>query len=154
MRQSGGGCDQNSDVVSLVRGHAFLGSAEQWVLEVACTVFRYLVDCAVDRIVGHCKLLLATRQLKDGQCRYFCLVRGFSASKYLQRCLIAQLGTKSQHKLVVIVPKRPSSEWLLHRPRHKHDADGDDEARHLLPNGGLEASPFPFDFYFLHFLIF
>ena len=35
------------------------------------------------------------------------------------------------------------SERLLHRPRHyqddKQDADGEDEARYLLPIGGLEA---------------
>ena len=107
-QQSSGGqaqqAQQHADLASLVSARDFLGSVGQWALvedklEVAYAVWRHLFDGVIDRIVDHCKRLLAAPPLKDGQCRYICLVGGFSASKYLQRRGIAELGTASPHKL-------------------------------------------------------
>ena len=67
-----------------------------------------MFDDVIDRIIDHCRNLLESAPLRDGQCRYLCLVGGFSASKYLQKRMSFELGPKSKHKLIVIRPKRPS----------------------------------------------
>jgi len=112
-QQSSPKADSYEDLAALVAAKDFLGSTGQWALvedklEVAYAVWQHLFDRVIDRVVDHCAALLETPPLKNGQCKYVCLVGGFSASKYLQKRVFAELGAKSKHKLVVIVPNRPS----------------------------------------------
>jgi len=104
---------QYKTIEEFVQSRDFLGCAGKWVLneatlELDYAVWTHMFDDVIDRIIDHCRRLLESPPLKDGQCHYLCLVGGFSASKYLQKRMIYELGPKSKHRLIVIRPKRPS----------------------------------------------
>merc|ERR1711971_1507245 len=85
----------HEDLASMVADKDFLGSHGQWALvedklEVAYAVWQHLFDRVIDRVIDHCTALLDTAPLRNGQCQYVCLVGGFSASKYLQKRVIAE----------------------------------------------------------------
>ena len=91
----------------------FLGSVGKWVLnddtlELDYSIWTNIFDEVIDQIIDHCKNLLKMEVLSNRQCKYICLVGGFSSSKYLQSRIVFELGTKSDYRLIVIVPKRPS----------------------------------------------
>jgi len=105
--------EQYETIEDFVSSRDFLGSTGKWTLneltlELDYVVWTHMFDDVIDRIIDHCRRLLESAPLKDGQCRYLCLVGGFSASKYLQKRIIYELGPKSKHKLRVIIPTRPS----------------------------------------------
>jgi len=104
---------QYETIEEFVESRDFLGCTGKWVLnestlELNYAVWTHMFDDVIDRIVDHCRRLLESPPLRNGQCRYLCLVGGFSASKYLQKRMIYELGPKSKHNLIVIRPKRPS----------------------------------------------
>eukprot|EP00485_Elphidium_margaritaceum_P000041 CAMPEP_0202692808 /NCGR_PEP_ID=MMETSP1385-20130828/7099_1 /ASSEMBLY_ACC=CAM_ASM_000861 /TAXON_ID=933848 /ORGANISM="Elphidium margaritaceum" /LENGTH=722 /DNA_ID=CAMNT_0049348405 /DNA_START=35 /DNA_END=2203 /DNA_ORIENTATION=+ len=92
----------------------FLGTPGKWILndeklELDYSVWASMFDEVIDQTIDHCRMLLKLDALnKDSPCRYICLVGGFSSSKYLQHRIMYELGIKSEYKLIVIVPKRPS----------------------------------------------
>ena len=45
--------------------------------------------------------------MKDGGCKYLCLVGGFSESRYLQSKMYKNFGKKSSYDLMIFTPKRP-----------------------------------------------
>ena len=96
-----------------IEKQSFLGTPGKWrlnddKLELDYAIWKQLFDEVVDQIIDHCKNLLKMETLKNKQCKYICLVGGFSSSKYLQSRIMYELGIKSDYRLIVIVPKRPS----------------------------------------------
>eukprot|EP00484_Ammonia_sp_Unknown_P021757 CAMPEP_0197026112 /NCGR_PEP_ID=MMETSP1384-20130603/6279_1 /TAXON_ID=29189 /ORGANISM="Ammonia sp." /LENGTH=703 /DNA_ID=CAMNT_0042454723 /DNA_START=41 /DNA_END=2152 /DNA_ORIENTATION=+ len=100
-------------IADYIASRDFLGTTGKWILnedklELDYSVWTHMFDEVIDQIIDHCRNLLRMEPLKDKQCRYICLVGGFSSSRYLQSRIMYELGIKSEYRLIVIVPKRPS----------------------------------------------
>lgn len=76
------------------------------MLHLHYSLWIYMFDHIIDRIIDHCKTLLKKQELLN--CQYLCLVGGFSSSKYLQTRVHLELGKKSEHHLIVILPRLPN----------------------------------------------
>eukprot|EP01083_Nonionella_stella_P033071 90543_1 len=69
-------------------------------------IWECLFDAKIDRIISHIHELLK-RPLLQEDCKYLCLVGGFSSSKYLQTRIKDAFGPKSKYNLRFIIPSKP-----------------------------------------------
>eukprot|EP00484_Ammonia_sp_Unknown_P030045 CAMPEP_0197025488 /NCGR_PEP_ID=MMETSP1384-20130603/5811_1 /TAXON_ID=29189 /ORGANISM="Ammonia sp." /LENGTH=1044 /DNA_ID=CAMNT_0042454023 /DNA_START=14 /DNA_END=3148 /DNA_ORIENTATION=- len=74
-------------------------------LELSYTVWNWLFDLVVHKIVEHVQCLLDSQAMAG--CKYLCLAGGFSQSAHLQSAFFKRFGTKSKYEVCIFTPKRP-----------------------------------------------
>ena len=76
------------------------------MLSISNIAWVSMFDQVVDPIVDHVASLLETEDAMTN-CKYLCLVGGFSCSPYFKHKMRSTFGENSKYKLQLIVPQRP-----------------------------------------------
>eukprot|EP01083_Nonionella_stella_P312689 1119280_1 len=87
-------------------GESNLLSLSDEFLEIGRKGWERMFNHVVDPIVNHIHKLLAEPKLMRN-CKYLCLVGGFSSSLYFQNKMKKAFGAKSKYGMQMIVPTRP-----------------------------------------------
>eukprot|EP01083_Nonionella_stella_P021233 58884_1 len=112
LRAKNDDSDDDDEVISnylsefrLFNEYKHLVQYEDGTLRLEESVFRYLFDKIIDKIMEHCHRLLSEPLMADAA--YICLVGGFSGSRYLQSKIYYQFGAKTRFEKRILTPKRP-----------------------------------------------